>query len=415
MSSPEPDERPDRQEPGPERGHSERPKGPLVRECTPPYRRTSGQLAAVVLYRDGGHVVEWPDRRENHRRQWLSRPYTVFEVLLGRNVTEFDLRLPAAGDSVFFDASAKVHWEVADPYLVVTQRVWDVAELLHDDLLDGLRAISRRFALTEAQRADEAVRDELSAGRLSLGRDLGLRTRVHVFVDLSKAVQRKVRRRHEIDLEMAADERKAERERRKDQHERGLVAERARELEVLLLRGEEAEIAHHMAQNPDKQWAIRDALRQEKREGQADFLALFNRLIDTGVLERHDIGEQMYEVLQYLRRSTGGVLGGVAERVLPQPAGGRPELEERSAPRPPAEPRRPEPRRPSWESDEGLGAEGDPERRHVYEPTRVEPASERDFERDFDRDFDRDFERSRNSAPGGRSRPSEAFDDWDDE
>ena len=42
---------------------------------------------------------------------------------------------------------------------------------------------------------------------------------------------------------------------------------------------------------------------------QADFLAVFNRLIDSGVLERHDIGEPMYEVLQFLRESTGGVLG----------------------------------------------------------------------------------------------------------
>lgn len=377
--------------------HRERPKGPLVRECSPPYKRRSGQIAAVVMYGNGGHTVVWPERRENHQRQWLSRAYTVFEVLLGRNVTEFDLRLPAAGDGVFFDASAKVHWEVTDPYLVVTQRVWDVAELLHDELLDGLRAVSRRFALTEAQRADEAVRDELGAGRLALGRDLGLRTRVHVFIDLSKVVQRKVQQRHEVDLDMAKDERVAEAQRRKDAHERRLVADRARELEILLRSGEEAEIAHHMAQNPDKQWEIRRAIRQERREGQADFLTVFNRLIDTGVLERHDIGEPMYEVLQYLRESTGGVLGGVVDRVLPQRGPQRPALGEG--------PVRPEPDRPSWDA-EAASAAGSPDRPgdppHVYEPTRVESAAERDPD-------------ERRPSRRRTSRPSEAFDDWDDE
>ncbi|TQK51324.1 regulator of protease activity HflC (stomatin/prohibitin superfamily) [Streptomyces sp. SLBN-118] len=385
--------------------HRERPKGPLVRECSPPYRRRSGQIAAVVLYGNGGHSVVWPGRRENHQRTWLlSRAYTVFEVLLGRNVTEFDLRLPACGDGIFFDASAKVHWEVTDPYVVVTQRVWDVAELLHDELLDGLRAVSRRFALTDAQRADEAVREELRAGRLALGHDLGLRTWVHVFIDLNTLVQQNVQKQYE------------------DAAERRLVAERAREVEILLRRGEEAEIAHHMAQNPDKQWEIRRAIRQEKRDGQADFLAVFNRLIDSGVLERHDIGEPMYEVLQFLRESTGGVLGGVVDHVLPRSGVQRPALEERAV--------RPEPQRPFWDEEEpsGIGpgygsrdgfgsrdgsgsgspdgspdgsgvGSGDP---YVYEPTRVESAAERDLD---------ERRRSRRSP----SRPSEAFDDWDDE
>ncbi|WP_328667482.1 hypothetical protein OG905_10595 [Streptomyces sp. NBC_00322] len=391
--------------------HRERPKGPLVRECSPPYRRRSGQIVAVVMYGNGGHSVVWPGRRENHERRWLlSRAYTVFEVLLGRNVTEFDLRLPASGDGIFFDASAKVHWEVTDPYVVVTQRVWDVAELLHDELLDGLRAVSRRFALTDAQRADEAVREELRAGRLVLGRDLGLRTWVHVFIDLNTVVQQNVQKQYE------------------DAAERRMVAERARELEILLRRGEEAEIAHHMAQNPDKQWEIRRAIRQEKRDGQADFLAVFNRLIDSGVLERHDIGEPMYEVLQFLRESTGGVLGGVVDHVLPRSGAQRPALEERAM--------RPEPRRPSWDeeapagwdeeapaglgsgsgsrdnsgSDSGTGSPdgspdgyaagpGDP---HVYEPTRVESAAERDLD---------ERRRSRRRP----AKPSEAFDDWDDE
>jgi hypothetical protein len=412
--------------------YRERPKGPLLRECSPDYnyRRRSGQVAIVLLYNNGGHSVVWPERREHHQPPWHRKPFTVFEVLLGRNVAEFALKLPAAGDGVLFDASAKVHWEVVNPYQVVTQRVWDIAELLHDELLDGLRAVSRRFGLTDAQRADEAVREELAAGRLMLGRDLGLRTRVHVFIDLSKVIQRQVEQRHKVGLAMATDEAKAEAELRKERNRQRLLAERAGLLEKMLRRGEEAEIAHHMAQNPEKQWEIRQAIRREKREGQADFLALFNRLVDAGVLERHDIGEQMYEVLQFLRENTGGVIGGVAERVLPGSPERRLALE--------AERGRtlPEPERPPWEEPRSDGTpqlsggeesrddrpqpyrgetprggtagdevsrDGTPhvygEVRHVYEPTQVESATEAAERRSGEL----------------RRAPSDAFDDWDDE
>ncbi|MFB7369317.1 hypothetical protein ACFC0D_05690 [Streptomyces sp. NPDC056222] len=389
-------------------------RGPLLRERKPPYKRDSGQIAAVLLYRNGGHRVMWPDRNEDTDKPLMGFPYTVFEVQLGRNVTEFELTLPASGDGVFFKAAARIQWEVADPHLVVTQQVWDVAELLRDDLLDGLRAVSRRFRLTDAQRADEAVRDELSSGRFSLGADLGLRTRVLVFIDLDDAIKEAIGKRDMVSVAMQVDEREMEQQRLKDMAERRLVAERARDLEELFRRGDLAQIAHHMAMNPDKQWDIRRELQHEKREGQADFLAVFNRLLDTGVLERHDIGEPMYQVLEFLRESTGSVLGGVAGHVLNPPASGR----GRAA----LDRGHPEPVQPPWDADpdgdadagadEGAWgerreagrarvddrAEGD---RPVYEPTRVQSSSERD----------RDGNRGRSSG----SRHSSDFDDWDAE
>jgi hypothetical protein len=395
-------------------------KGPLLRERKPPYKRDSGQIAAVLLYRNGGHRVVWPDRNEDTDKPLMGFPYTVFEVQLGRNVTEFELTLPASGDGVFFKAAARIQWEVADPHLVVTQQVWDVAELLRDDLLDGLRAVSRRFRLTDAQRADEAVRDELSSGRFSLGADLGLRTRVLVFIDLDDAIKEAIGKRDMVSVTMQVDEREMEQQRLKDMAERRLVAERARDLEELFRRGDLAQIAHHMAMNPDKQWDIRRELQHEKREGQADFLAVFNRLLDTGVLERHDIGEPMYQVLEFLRESTGTVLGGVAGHVL-DPAGsgrGRAALD-RGLPEPVQPPwdadadgdtdrgrnengwdeRREAGREAHREADRTRGDEWNDGERPVYEPTRVQSSSERD----------RDDHRGRASS----SRPSSDFDDWD--
>ncbi|MFF1508182.1 hypothetical protein [Streptomyces sp. NPDC058326] len=383
---------------GSESGPGGRPRGPLIGEYAPPYRRRSGRVAAVLLYRNGGHRVVWPDRTEDVNKPMLGSPYTVFEVQLGRNVTEFRLQLPAAGDGVFFEAVAKVQWVVTDPHLVVREQVEDVAELLHDELLDGLRRLSRRFRITEAQRADEAVREELSAGRLSFGRDIGLRTRVLVFIDLDDSVKAEVSRRDRVGVTMEADERVAEAERRREAAERALVADRAREMEALFRRGDLAQIAHHMAMHPDKQWEIRTQLQRERREGQEDYLAVFNRLLDTGVLERHDIGEQMYQVLMYLRTQTGTVIDGITDRVL-NPSGGTP-------PRHLAlEDALPEPSRPDWDEDHG-DAPRDP---RVYEPTRVESGSER--ERDRERERGRARERGRDGDPRDRGRSRDRYGD----
>ncbi|MEW1695784.1 hypothetical protein [Streptomyces sp. NPDC091278] len=373
-------------------GPAGRPRGPLVGEYAPPYRRRSGRVAAVLLYRNGGHRIIWPDRTEDVNKPMFGTPYTVFEVRLGRNVTEFRLQLPAAGDGVFFEAVAKVQWVVTDPHLVVREQVEDVAELLHDELLDGLRRLSRRFRITEAQRADEAVREELAAGRLSFGRDIGLRTRVLVFIDLDASVKAEVSRRDRVGVTMEADERVAEAERRREAAERALIADRAREMEALFRRGDLAQIAHHMAMNPDKQWEIRTQLQRERRESQEDYLAVFNRLLDTGVLERHDIGEQMYQVLMYLRTQTGSVLGGITDRVLNPPGDtGRRRLD--------PGPSLPEPSFPDW--DEEHGEHGDaPRDPRVYEPTRVESGSERERERERGRGRDRSRSRDDDTRDG---------------
>ncbi|MFJ9809458.1 hypothetical protein ACIRTB_14650 [Streptomyces sp. NPDC101158] len=417
------------------KGAGRGPVGPLLRECPPPYRRTSGLIAAVLLYRNGGHRIMWPDRNEDINKPLLGSPYTVFEVQLGRNVTEFALQLPAAGDGATFNARVRVQWTVEDPYLVVREQVWNVAELLHDDLLDGLRSLSRRFRLTEAQRADEAVRDELATGRLVVGREIGLRTQVYVFFDLDEQIKGEVARADLVDVTSLADARQAEAELRKEQWERKRIAARAGELEAMFRRGDLAQIAHHMARNPDQEWEIRTQLQREKREGQADLLAVFNRLLDSGVLERHEVDEQAYQIIQHLRSSTGAIIGGVAGQVL-DPA----HRTDRRA----LERSRPEPTAPNWEDEPALEPAPDP---RVYEPTRVQASFERDepaarFDgRSDDRFDDRSDARSddrsdarfddrfdERQAPSRaerapqdpyddprRSRPSAEFDDWDDE
>ncbi|MEU8887488.1 hypothetical protein [Streptomyces sp. NPDC048442] len=399
-----------------ESGQEAQPRGPLIGEYAPPYVHRSGQVAAVLLYKKGGYSVLWPDRREDFDKPWMGSPYTVFEVRLGWYLTSFDLRLPASGDAAFFDATARVRWEVVDPRTVVRQNVRDVGELLRDELLAALRNVSRRFRLTESQRADDAVRAAVEAGHIDLGRELGLSTRVHVFIDLSEDVKTRVHEKDTIAIDMDTDGLKAEAERRNAARRREALREEAAELLHMLRQGDDSEIAYHMATNPDKQWEIRQAIREERREGQADFIGLFHKLLDTGNLERHDIGEHMYEVLQYLRENSGGVLGGVTESVLPPPrrggpgralgraggqgrgSGGGRELESGGG-----RGERAEPGRPYWEEDgpdSGSGAQPPGRQRHVHEPTRVDSSADLELERDRGRDREQNRNRNRDEETG---------------
>ncbi|WP_314174758.1 hypothetical protein [Streptomyces winkii] len=389
-------------------------RGPLLRQCPLPYRRHgSGHVAAVQMYDNGGHTVLWPDRpREDVNRPWLRQPVRVFEVALGRHVARFGLPLPAAGDAEFFQAEAAVHWQVEDPVLVVRHQVWDVAELVHDDLVDQLRYVSRRFRLNEAQLADEAVRAELDSERFGLGSDLGLRTKVHARIDLSERVVERVREGTGLDHELDLTERQHRIDRRKQQHRGELVQARARELQAAMADGDDAKIAHFMALEPGSELDIARLFARESQQYKADRLAFLTKMLDTGVVERHQVSELTSEALKALKEQSGRVLGESVGRALPQETDYRRELDAGSLPRR---------RRPFWETggDDDTGRDDDtgPELEEapgegdsagpsgVHEPSSVESAEER-------------AERTRGAddlaAPRRRGRASDRFDDWGD-
>ncbi|KRV49585.1 hypothetical protein AQ490_19885 [Wenjunlia vitaminophila] len=308
-------------------------RGPLVREVRPRYRRVSGQVVAVRVYTNGGYSLLWPHGTEHHGASLPSRTYaryrqayTVFEVLTGRRVTTFEMVLPARGDTEFFNATVRVHWEVEDPYAVVRNQVWDAADLLRDELHDELRGVSRRFPLTASQQADEAVRNALNVQQWPLGRDLGLRTRVHVHIDLSERVREQVRLGTELDLRRRLAEKEHSLRQREEDQETQLVRRRAQEFEEVLRRGDISAIAAFMARNPEKALEIQQLFYQQRQEQRGDWLHLITKLIEGGQLERHDIGTHMYEVLKHLRDASAGVAGASAEALFDRTTPVRPEL-----------------------------------------------------------------------------------------
>ncbi|MEN2422527.1 hypothetical protein AABB02_31020 [Streptomyces rimosus] len=393
-------------------------RGPLVREyeSSGRFRRPSMQVAAVLRYENGGYSVMWPDRREDVNKPLFRGPFRVMEVRMGWHVTEFRTELPAAGDAESFRASVEVRWRVVDAYATVCANVWDLAGYFSPVLLKALRGVTRRYRISEAERADRAVEAELAD--LRLGEELGLETDVFVRIDLSERGISAERQRTEIDHEGDLARRQHAEELKKERREQELTRMRATELQEMLSGSDDSRIAWFMARDKARAWDIHQAILQERREERALSIETVFRFVDGGLIERHDLNDQTLAAIDFLRSTTSGVVGRAADSFLEQPR--RRELEDGShgaerdrvrerqrmdwahEPDPDAAPapgREPADGDPAYDddrygSDDRYGADGgyatergdtpyeQNDRGRVYEPDRVQPAAERDDHRD---------------------------------
>ncbi len=323
-------QRPERGRPPEGQERSRWPAGPFIRVYTPEGRRPRPEnavVASVLFYRNGGYTVLWPDRPADHqgRSSPLARPFSVVEVALGRYRSSFAMQLPAAGGAAFFQTEVDVTWEVVDPYLVARNQVRDVADLIEPELKDRLRDVSRRFRITEAAQAYDAIRERMRSGAWEpLGRDIGLETRVYVRVDLNaKAIGR---------AETTED----------DAFEATRVARRMGTFRELIEAGDYAQVAYMMASSPDDATTILQMLKEERRADRREGLDFVRHMIDQGMVEPHHVSEQVRAVIDYVSQTSDRFLGIESKRAGRPRPGGRPQP--RALPGPPAGARRaPEP------------------------------------------------------------------------
>ncbi|MFD7667674.1 hypothetical protein [Streptomyces sp. NPDC059788] len=420
-------------------GHGQGPGaavlGPLVQEyeSTGRFRRPSMQVAAVLRYDNGGYSVMWPDRREDVNKPLFRGPFRVMEVRMGWHLTEFRTELPAAGDAESFRASVEVRWRVVDAYAAVCANVWNLAEHFSPVLLKALRGVTRRYRISEAERADRAVEGELA--ELRLGDEFGLETDVFVRIDLSERGISAERQRTDIDHEGDIARRQHAEELKKERREQELTRMKAAELQEVLSGSDDSRIAWFMARDKAHAWDIHQAILKERREERALSIETVFRFVDGGLIERHDLNDQTLAAIDFLRSTTSGVVGRAADSFLERPhrreledgehragrerSGGRQRMDWAREPDPddgsardhgsdrePAHDDRdhePEPGRARPGRDGGYddGHDGpyddDPyagnDRGRVYEPDRVQPAAERD---DYRSDRSGDFRDGRN-------------------
>ncbi|GGS14060.1 hypothetical protein GCM10010252_61870 [Streptomyces aureoverticillatus] len=308
--------------------------GPFLREYRPdwPYRHRSAQVAAVLYYRRRPPRAVGPEGEEGFLLRWLARPYTAFELQLGWHTVSFKVELPAAENGRSFPTDVRVRWQVSDPCLVARSQVTDVAALLVPELEQRLRDVSRGYSINRAEEVRDAVHEALKDQRL--GSRFGLELDVFVTISWDKLIQDHGRSLgrvlHQTDLERLSHELRQLR----DDNKRELISHWTADFQRAMERGDHAVMAQMMARNPKDLAEIRQMFRKEQREERKDGMELMSRLIDGGLLERWELGDQAMVVVEFLRSS--------ARHVLSEPP-----ANEADRPR----------RTPFWEKEEDSGAD----------------------------------------------------------
>ncbi|MGW0767177.1 hypothetical protein [Streptomyces sp. NPDC002676] len=266
--------------------------GPFLREYRPawPYRHRSAQVVAVLYYRNRPPRAVGPEGEEGFLLRWLTRPYTAFELQLGWHTVSFKAQLPAAEAGRSFPAEVRVRWQVADPCLVARSQVSDVAALLLPELEQRLRDVSRTFSIRHAEKVRDAVHEALSGQRL--GGRFGLELDAFVTISSDKLIQD-----HGESLG-------------RDESKRELIDRWSRDFQRALEAGDDAMMARMIAADPKDQQAIRQMFRKEQREERQDVMEVMSRLIDGGLLERWELGEQAMVVVEFLRQNARRVASG---------------------------------------------------------------------------------------------------------
>ncbi|MFI9377221.1 hypothetical protein [Streptomyces parvulus] len=303
-------------------------RGPFLREFTQdgPYQHAGLQRAAVVHYRKGGYSVITAQRAEHFDRPRLGRyPASVCLIARGRHQASFEMELPSRGDQGSFTCAVDVHWEVADFVLAAEKRVVDVEKMLRAPLLARLRILTRRYGLDAAQQADEAIQAELMSGTwAAFGEELGLSTVVYVRIDLGLAATD--HHKTLLDVRHTAIVRSAQ-----DQADAARVQANLSTARELIAAGEAGQYAHLLAQDPARAEDILRELQSQAREQREGALQYLSRLIDQGVVQRHQVEGQVQRLIDYARM-TGGAL---FDDGLPQPPTALPAPPPAALPAPP--------------------------------------------------------------------------------
>lgn len=292
-------------------------QGPFIREFVPhtAYQHRGAQIASVVFYRNGGHSVITVRGAQHHDKPMFGRrPTSVCHIARGRHQVSFEMELPTLGDQANFQCAVDVNWEVQDFHLVAEKRVVDVEKMLRPPLLARLRMITRRHRLDGAQAADEAIQAELADGRwTSFGAEIGLATEVFVRIDLGRAAadhnQHIVQVGYHATVQSAIDQAAAARVKA------NLPAARQ-----LIEAGEAEHYVHLLAQDPSRAADILGALQLQAKEQRQGALEYLTRLIDQGVVQRHQVEGQVQMLIDYARAVGGKVFEGGLPGGLPQPA-----------------------------------------------------------------------------------------------
>ena len=315
---------PSRRDPGPQ----PKPRtGPILREA--PWdgklARTRAHVAVVVVYQRGDHLVIWPHERKHvllHRR-----PVTTYEIDIGLHRDLMTTDLPSRGHSGSFHAAISVQWRVFNPSAIVRHRVLDIEETLSAALLQRARSIAREFSLDQITDAEDKLNEQLSgveiditaptgieqamreaADRECLGAEYGLWTRAIAHLRLDKAATEHNAKM--MQLKWAIEEEEAQQRLRvlQNRNQQSITAERMEIYRKIIAAGDVDRFALRLSNHPDEISDITAIIREDQLTRRRDTIDFISRMVESGVVERWEVSDQVREALAWLSDATARVV-----------------------------------------------------------------------------------------------------------
>jgi hypothetical protein len=287
--------------------------------------RARAHVAVVVVYHSGQHQVIWPHERT--RVHLHRRPATIYEVDLGIHQARVEEDLPSRGHSGSFHAKISVDWRVLDPSAVVRHQVLDIGKSLYADLLHRATSIAREFTIDQVTDAEDKINDQLqgiepdittptgmrqamqNAIKLgSLGAKYGLWTNAITHLTLDQAaIEHNAKM---MKLKWALEEEEAEHRLRviKNQNEQKITEERIAVYREIIARGDVEQFALRLANHPDEISAVTEIIREDQLTRRQDTIDFIKHMVDSGVVERWEVSDQVREALEWLRDATARVV-----------------------------------------------------------------------------------------------------------
>ncbi len=287
--------------------------------------RARAHVAVVVVYHSGGHQVIWPHERT--RVHLHRRPATVYEVDLGIHHARVEEDLPSQGHSGSFHAKITVDWRVLDPSAVVRHQVLDIRSSLYADLLHRAYSIAREFRIDQVTDAEDKINDQLKGVELDittptgmqqamqkaikagcLGAKYGLWTNAITHLTLDEAATEHNAKMMKLKWALEEEEAEHELQRMKNQNAQEITAKRIAVYREIIASGDVEQFALRLANHPGEISAVTEIIREDQLTRRQDTIDFIKHMVDSGVVERWEVGDQVREALEWLRDATARVV-----------------------------------------------------------------------------------------------------------
>jgi hypothetical protein len=353
--------------------------GPILPPRDPSSARGRANVATVYLYARRESRVVWPGGRSTGGGRTLQRPIEVYDIDLGTHRATFSTDLPAdGGGALRFPADIDIEWRVVDPALVVSTNLRDVANALEPKLQRLMSRVTAGVSVMSPSLAEERVNDALDTDAARrIGAERGLQ--IDVYAQL-KATDEVVRNR--VGVLRAQGENDVEEVKYQE------VARKARQFAMSIEGGDLQAAALMMANDTSSMQSVMRELSNQRSVSQRETLDFINKLIGSGLVEKHEISEQIRVVMAWMQQATSAVIGTPNPRAVDhRPTA--PRLLEAGAPE---ERPLPEPSRPTLRARRRMANEEEEqqqqEHRSARPAARPEPAAPEDdgYRDEYDRD-----------------------------